>query len=1190
MPTAADFSTAVQQLYIAYFGRPADPLGLYNFQQALNAAGAPTTVAGLTAAYSTSSKVKALIDAFGTSDESKALYTGSTLDFVNAVYKNIFNRSADVEGLLFWANAIDHGGLSKGNAALSIMAGAMTNTSAQGLLDKAIVEAKVAVAANFTTTVNTPEEVLAYQGNAAAATARAMLATVTGETVVEEFQATIEATVTVLVTGAVPVPVAQTFNLTNGVDTFNGGKGADTFNATIGDLVTGGALVNAGTLSALDTLNGGEGADVLNVLDQAGGSAITGVNTSGIETVNVRSVGAVNVNTSVGFSGVTTLNVTQGTTAAITAAETTGVAVTGLSGNIGVTGGSTQEVSTSAAGATVTLSGAVGNIAVTSAKQTGAISVNGGANVAVTATSSASNGAITVGNTKAATGTVAITENLNSDGTAAFTGGATSVTGGTSVNVTVNGVSTAKDHTSNDDITMGAVSVTGNGKTTSVTVNQNKTVTAVTKAAVAAVKETSVVTFGAMTSGQTLSINGLTFTANKDLTAEQVAQAFANLELDDTHGTSTASGYYTGTFNTGAWTTAAASGKTVTFTAKDDDEADLVFGGTATAPTQAATAGTAAAAAIKSGNAVDFGAVTIVDAATAAIKTVTVNGYATGSTIGGAGTATTALESLTLANAATGASMTVADTADTLALNVEKMGSAAADAVVTLTAAPKTLNVKSTGANYVNLTAAATEALNVTGTGTLDIDATDLAALKTVKVSESAGLKLNAGVANTLTSVDTSATTGAVSATIDGSTTTYTGGAGKDSVTLATATALTKAINLGAGDDSLSFGALAVTGSSAALAGGDGTDTLSMTAAAADGLDGAPVTFYSGFERLTINAAYGDVDGVKDTLTLNMANLGFTNYVTTSGSAADGANTDVLVLDKMASGATIVLTAAGEVTVGVADAATGTADVLNAVVTGATAGVASTLTAANVESINVTATDSLLDDNGDGKDDAVVTHSMILNADKATTVTATGNANLTLDLTNSTKVTLIDGSAMTGVLTATSKNTTSATTIKGGAGDDVLSAATGTTADVLVGGAGDDTLHNNAGLSTLTGGAGADLFVISAAGTNVNSYNTITDLASGDGIQFTGADSFQAAKVALGDTAVFQDFANASVNAVGVNDVAWFQFGGNTYAVVDKGVNSTTFVNGEDLIVKITGQVDLSTAAFNATSGILVIG
>ncbi len=585
--------------------------------------------------------------------------------------------------------------------------------------------------------------------------------------------------------------------------------------------------------------------------------------------------------------------------------------------------------------------------------------------------------------------------------------------------------------------------------------------------------------------------------------------------------------------------------------------------GTGTAATT--TVGDAGAASAKTGvlGVID-GIVTIDENTTASVTTVTVDGYGTGSTIGNT-TSLTKLATLSLANSggatagATNATMSVdAAGVATLGLTLNNIKGA-----VTLDGAAdnalKTLNVTTTGAdsNFA-LTAAAVETLTVGGTKKATFSA-DLAALKSVTVTGSASLVLSGSENNSLTSVDTTGTTGAVTATIEGARATYTGGAGVDNVTLVTDTALTKAIDLGAGDDSLTFG-VSVTGSTATLAGGAGTDTLVMSTATAAALDDAAQTFYTGFERLTINDAAGNT-------TIDLANLGFTNYVTTTGSMG------TLTLNNLASNGTVVITTAPAAgyTIGVKDAATGTADVLNAVLSSSGNLAAGTLTAANVETINISTVDSNSTKNVD---------TLTLTADKATTVNVSGSADLTLTLTGSTKVVSIDGSSMTGGLTVTSLNTTSATTIKGGSGNDVLTAATGTTADVLLGGAGDDTLTANKGLDTLTGGSGNDMFVVGVASLDVNSYATITDFAAGDLIKFAGADSFQAAKVTLADTAVFQDYANAAINAVGANDVAWFQYGGNTYMVMDAG-DTTAFVNGTDFVVKLTGLVDLTNASFS---------
>jgi S-layer protein len=210
-------------------------------------------------------------------------------------------------------------------------------------------------------------------------------------------------------------------------------------------------------------------------------------------------------------------------------------------------------------------------------------------------------------------------------------------------------------------------------------------------------------------------------------------------------------------------------------------------------------------------------------------------------------------------------------------------------------------------------------------------------------------------------------------------------------------------------------------------------------------------------------------------------------------------------------------------------------------------------------------------------------------------VAVSGNAALNLTITGNTKLTSVDGSAMTGALTVTTAGT-KAETVKGGSGADSLTAAAGTVADTLIGNGGADTLTSNAGLTSLTGGAGADVFVIGAAGANVNVYSTITDATAGDVIRLieAGTETFNTTALTLGDTAVFQDFANlacAGITGSTNGIISWFQFAGNTYIVEDLS-DSAVFVNGIDVVVKLTGLVDLSTASFNngATPSILVGG
>ncbi|MFY8142546.1 MAG: S-layer protein [Caulobacter sp.] len=977
----------------------------------------------------------------------------------------------------------------------------------------------------------------------------------------------------------------QSLTLTTGVDTVTGSSNDDT--------ITGVIDTTGSTLTALDTINGGAGNDtlVINSIIALTQTPISGVTVSGVETVNIRGAVAVTADVSA-WTDVTALNVTQGAAVAVGASSAANINVSGATGQIDVDGGKNVTITDSSAGTDINVGAttrASGDVSVT-ATNAGAssIAVDGGKAVTLTV-SGTSGGAdtITVGNGGAAadlpSGVVTVTSGHKATAGTDVTLNAITVKGGSTISVTqTSDTSASAGDTTGATLTQGAVTIVG-GSTSSVTVAQaaSKTeVVAVT--AVTAAKETASVKFVAATAGQTITVAGLTFTATGAMTASEVASAFANLIASDTMGAGAATkGVYTGALS--GYTSGAASGDTVVFTATGSGNvADIVVGGTA-APAATVTNGVAAVASKAGVLGVITGVVTIDDAATAAITTVSVNGYGTGSTIGST-TTLSKLATLSLANSggatagATNGTMTVdAAGVATLGLTLNNV-KGAVDLDGAADGALKTLNVTTSGASSsFALTAAAVTGLTVAGDKSLTLTGSTLTALKTVSVSGSAGLTLTTNEADTLTSVDTSATTGSVTAFIEGTRATYTGGAGTDKVTLNTDTALTKAISLGAGDDTLTFG-VAVTGSTATLAGGDGTDTLVMSTANADALDATKQTFYTGFERLTLNTAAGDVDASADTVTLNLDNLGLVNYVTTAGVNLDGANTDTLVLDKLATGGTVVLTAQGLFQANVTDASTNTADVVNVTLSAAGALTAGTFTAANVETINVTTVDT---DTDTSNPDAVT---LTLTAADATKVNVAGNQSLTLTMTGSTKVTTIDASAATGALTVTSLNTTSATTITGGSASDTLTAATGTTADVLNGGAGNDALNGNAGLSILTGGAGNDTFGIVAAA-NVNSYNTITDLSAGDLIKITGITSFTNAKVTLGDTAVFQDYANAAINALAANGAGWFQYAGNTYIVADLGANGTAFTNAEDAIVKLTGLVDLSGAALNSTNG-----
>jgi Ca2+-binding RTX toxin-like protein len=170
----AQYAALAQKFYVAYFGRPADAAGLASMVAQFTAAGVPASTAAFVDAYRSNAVVKALIDSFGNSAESAALYHGSNREFVTAVYDNLLGRAPDLDGLNFWTAGVD-AGLARGVAVLNMVAGAEGNQTAQGLIDAALLTNRVTVASNFTGVLDTPAEVAKYAGAAAAAAARSLL-------------------------------------------------------------------------------------------------------------------------------------------------------------------------------------------------------------------------------------------------------------------------------------------------------------------------------------------------------------------------------------------------------------------------------------------------------------------------------------------------------------------------------------------------------------------------------------------------------------------------------------------------------------------------------------------------------------------------------------------------------------------------------------------------------------------------------------------------------------------------------------------------------------------------------------------------------------------------------------------------------------------------------------------------------
>ena len=173
-------------------------------------------------------------------------------------------------------------------------------------------------------------------------------------------------------------------------------------------------------------------------------------------------------------------------------------------------------------------------------------------------------------------------------------------------------------------------------------------------------------------------------------------------------------------------------------------------------------------------------------------------------------------------------------------------------------------------------------------------------------------------------------------------------------------------------------------------------------------------------------------------------------------------------------------------------------------------------------------------------------------------------------------------------------------TITGGSGNDTISGDDGADSliggdgnDVITGGAGGDYLEGGLGVDNLTGGTGSDTFVVhsftatTATAQTKLAYDVISDASAGDIIQFGSAGltseaaTFTSEAITLGAAATYSDYLDvAAAGAAGV--IRWFQFGGNTYIVQDRSAGSS-FVNGTDVVVELTGLVNVGGASYSET-------
>ena len=267
-------STDLQELYVAYFGRAADPTGLdYWTEQGIT-----------TAAFAADMYAQA---------EFKDAYGSKSVEAqVNQIYKNLFDREADVTGLTYWTQQINLGVLKVAEIANDLIWAAKNNSGSSD--DKTALTNRTNAAVAYTAEVKgSTAAILAYQAESTSPWTSGVNIT-EGVTYLSGIDkdtahtaAGVTASVNTIVSNGDPSVVAgaKTFALTTAIDTgsdFTGTAGNDTFNA---DNSAAGGTDSKEVTSVADTIDGGAGTDTFNIYSDGTVAALPTV--KNIETLNV---------------------------------------------------------------------------------------------------------------------------------------------------------------------------------------------------------------------------------------------------------------------------------------------------------------------------------------------------------------------------------------------------------------------------------------------------------------------------------------------------------------------------------------------------------------------------------------------------------------------------------------------------------------------------------------------------------------------------------------------------------------------------------------------------------------------------------------------------------------------------------------------------------------------------------------
>ena len=149
----AVYSNDVQKIYIAYYGRPADAVGLAFWESQLEATGG---------------NLSAIIGSFGASSEFDTRFGGlSDSSLISNIYQQLFGRDPDAGGLAFYLAELQAERMTLQSISIAVLNGSQNN-------DLNIINNKTAASTLFTSSLANGK--FKYEGSAAANSASTWLA------------------------------------------------------------------------------------------------------------------------------------------------------------------------------------------------------------------------------------------------------------------------------------------------------------------------------------------------------------------------------------------------------------------------------------------------------------------------------------------------------------------------------------------------------------------------------------------------------------------------------------------------------------------------------------------------------------------------------------------------------------------------------------------------------------------------------------------------------------------------------------------------------------------------------------------------------------------------------------------------------------------------------------------------------